>query len=202
MPINTARPQNFRSGDARQLIEARGPPRLDRLLTSTTPDTLTTLRHANAELRQGRSKIQPAGAVERWPTAGSNRFGGAALSPMPWPGIRSAPKCDAAQDGRHPAGALKLIAQRPAAAELGSATAREARLNSCSMARSHGHPRRRPPGGGVPGSCAGGCAASITKLAAKPVRGARWDATELHWLPDDLAHRWASIAFGLPPLDP
>jgi len=91
MPINTASLKTFAPAMRRQLIEAVGR-KLDRLLTSTTPDTLTTYATQIAELRQQEAD-QPAGAAGAGGLQLVQPLGGAALSRCQGAGIRSAPRC-------------------------------------------------------------------------------------------------------------
>jgi len=71
-------PQNLRSGDGGgQLIEAAWPAKLRSVLTSTTPDTLTTYATQMLELAAAGSRFQPAELLERVALQlGFNRFGG------------------------------------------------------------------------------------------------------------------------------
>ena len=68
MPVNTATLKTFAPAMRRQLIEAVGR-KLDRLLTSQTPDTLTTYARQIADLRQQEQASRQA-CWSGWPTAG------------------------------------------------------------------------------------------------------------------------------------
>jgi hypothetical protein len=75
MPVNTATLKTFAQAMRRQLIEAVGR-KLDRLLTSQTPDTLTTYARQIADLRQ-QEQASRQGLLERvaysWPLRLSSR---------------------------------------------------------------------------------------------------------------------------------
>ena len=72
MGVNTAALKTFAPAMRRQLMEAVAR-KLDLLLNSQTPDTLSTFAKQIAELRDEQEKSREQ-LLERWPTPGSTDF--------------------------------------------------------------------------------------------------------------------------------
>ena len=90
MPVNTAALKTFAPAMRRQLLEAVGR-KLDLLLNSQTPDTLSTYAKQIAELRSRKRRTERC-CWSGWPTAGSTGWRRCAIW-MPRAGIRLAARC-------------------------------------------------------------------------------------------------------------
>ena len=91
MPVNTAALKSFAPAMRRQLIEAVGR-KLDLLLTSQTPDTLSTYAKQIAELREQAAESREQ-LLEQVAYSWFNRLAALRSTWMPRAGIRLAAGC-------------------------------------------------------------------------------------------------------------
>jgi len=168
MPINTASLKTFAPAMRRQLIEAVGR-KLDRLLTSTTPDTLTTYATQIAELRQ-QEQISRQELLERVAYSWFNRLAALRyLDARGWHPFGAKVLMPATDADTQPE-LLKLMRNGQLPAEL-QRHSQEARLNQLLDGQIPTATPAPTPRGRCTGSWCWRCAASITSCCQTCSRG-------------------------------